>query len=226
MKKIFIESCLKPENDIHPDKYWAWLDLLQYSHCIVETDKDKNFINEHFFKRKTLLSEKKNPMTIQNERLKNDFLVFHCLTPELTKWACQDQRIDVLTFELSQINKLADNSTINLLASNSKGIDINISSLHSRGSIGKLRNIKKVVYRAVKKKIPILLSSHVNTPDLLRSKKIMLAFSTFLGMPENYFESTCQSWLFSRLMRNRERQQGNDFISPGIWRSKTESGVE
>ena len=89
--------------------------------------------------------------------------------------------------------------------------------LTQKKSIRSLRNIKKAVYRAVSKEVPLLLSSYANSPDSLRPKKSIIGFSQFIGMKNSYYLNISQKWLFSRLIRNRKRNMNPEFIAPNIW---------
>lgn len=228
MEKIFIETCIKSSNNTILS-FKNWLKILNFSHAVVEsTDStDETRIKDSFFfKRKTITSSTKNPKFMDKIRFNNDLLIFYCDNPNVTKWASQDQRVDGLQFPLSDINKLADDSTIYLLKQNDKFIDLNLREIVSnRFPIHFLRNIKKVVHRASKKQIPILLSSYANSPVNLRSSLSTIGFTHFIGLENDYYINVSQFWLFKRLERNRKRLNDN-FISPGVWKLDNEESLD
>ena len=218
MSDIFIESCIQSKIQ-NPDIFLSWFSLLEISQALIENKDNIPLFgtNEFFSSRKTLTSSHKNPQIIQQDRLNNEILFYLCETPDLTKWACQDQRVDGLVFNAADINRLADESTINLLQENNKCIEINLREIFTNNiPIGYLRNIKKVVFRAIKKNVAVLISSYSSYPEELRSRKSIIGFSHFIGMPESYYTDVCQKWLHERIIRNRKRLNDN-FISPDIW---------
>ena len=73
-----------------------------------------------------------------------------------------------------------------------------------------------MVYRAVRKELPILFSSKAQTEGQLRSKFSLEGFLEFVGIPDSYYREVSQPWLATRLERNRLRKQ-EEFIAPGIW---------
>jgi len=235
MPSHFIEPCIIGSEQ-QLEKLLKWLTSLNYRGCIIDqidTDSldhlrkslpsEKEFL---LFTRKTIDSPKRNPSEINKFRNDNDFIVFYSTNPDLTKWACQDQRIDCLKFPLSEIHQLADDSTIAMAKDNDKAIEIDFSELLKiKNPIALLRNIKKVFHRAVNKKLPIILSSHAQNEYALRSSHSILGFLAFLNVPEQYYTEISQEWLLNKLTRNKERKKTN-FIAPGIWLQEMEGKSE
>ena len=226
MASQFIQPWIQVSEELI-EEFIQRLRLLQYNCCIIENMSFTTVkriqstmpINNPFkiFNRKTLESSKRNPSDIDYLRRENDFISYHATTPELTKWACQDQRIDALQFPLNDIHQLADDSTIILAKENDKSIEIEYNAiLSNKYPISFLRNIKKVVYRAVKKELPKLFSSKAQIVEQLRSRSSLEGFLEFIGMPDSYYKEISQSWLVTRLERNRLRKK-EEFIAPGIW---------
>ena len=226
LQELFIEPCLKPNPDIDIEIYENWLRILNFSHYLIEVDQHTKTLlpNSQCFLRQTITTNKKNLSDLNSRRYAVDLLIFYCTNPDATKWACQDQRIDSLIFNPSNIHLLADDSTINLLKINNKAIDINTFELVSKLAIGPIRNVRKAIYKAVKKDVPILLSSNANNPQELRSQQSVIAFSHFLDIPVDYYSEISQKWLYSRLLRNQKRRTNSDFVAPNIW--EIENGVE
>ena len=183
-------------------------------------DKETNFL---IFNRKTIESSKRNHSEMDKFRNDFDFIVYLCSNAELTKLACQYQRIDCLTFRLSGIHQLVDDSTINLALEQDKAIEIDYSEiLTKKNPIPLLRNIKKVIYKATKKNLPIIFSSRAENKYDLRSSHSLLGFLGFIDVKKVYYMNISQSWLLNRLQRNRLRKKG-EFLSPGIWLKNKES---
>lgn len=222
----FIEPWITnpPEN---LGKLLSWVEKLGFSGCIIEginSHEFKNFkqslqLNSSFstFTRTTIDSNKKNPPALDQLRTRHEFMTYYCTNAELTKWACQDQRIDNLLFPLKEIHRLVDDSTINMAKENDKSIEIDFSLLIAdKYPIAQLRNIIKVVHRVTKKEIPLIFSSRANSINMVRSPYSLLGFLNFIGLPENYYKEISQKWLVQRLTRNVSRNS-NSFVSPGIW---------
>ena len=222
----FIEPWIvnAPENF---GKLLPWLHKLGYSGCIIEgigaqdlkEVSKKVLTSDRFttFTRKTLETNKKNPPNLDQIRNQVDFLTFFCSNAEITKWACQDQRIDNLLFPIKEFHRLVDDSTINLVNENKKSIEVDFSSIISdKYPIAQLRNIIKVVYKATKKDVPLIFSSKAKTIEMVRSPYSLIGFLNFVGFPLNYYQNISQPWLTQRLKRNISRKS-DSFISPGLW---------
>ncbi len=231
MSEHFIEPCIQGSEQ-QVEELIKWLRELSFKGVIIENmaqEKVESLQNtlsnkEEFllFNRVTIDSPKRNPSDLDKFRNKCDFLVYYSINADLTKWACQDQRIDCLKFPLSEIHQLADDSTIIMAKENDKALEIDFSELlGTKNPIPWLRNIKKVIHRATKKELPIILSSNAKTEYDLRSRYSILGFLHFLEISESYYKDISQNWLSTKLVRNRERKRTN-FVSPGIWVKESE----
>lgn len=202
------------------DNLISWLKILDFSYGIIESTDDLSIgedFNPHLFLRKTLMEQKKNPNNLTTQRFQNDLIIFHCQSPEMVKWACQDQRIDGLQFPIHKFHQLVDESTVNLLESNDKLIEICLPDiLKKRNPIAPLRNIIKVIHKAQRKQVPIIISSQAKSLFELNHILCLLGFSEFIGMTSKYFTEG-QWWLLTRVLRNRKRREGQ-FIAPGVWK--------
>ena len=84
-----------------------------------------------------------------------------------------------------------------------------------------LRNLKKALYRAIKKDLPIIFSCKASSEYNIRSSYSLLGFMEFLDVPNGYYENNSQNWLKNRLKRNKERKN-DKFIVPGVWMKRNE----
>ena len=221
----FIESWIEPhEEDLA--KLFILLHSLDYYGAIIEDVPNTKLheildsldIKNSFtaFNRKTIIKPNKNPSEMALFRNNYDFIVFHCRNAEITKWACQDQRIDCLSFPLEEIHILADDSTIKLAKEQDKAIEIDYSEIvHKKNPIGLLRNLKKVFFKAVKKNLPVILSSRAHNKYELRSICSILGVLNFLDVEEKYYKEISQKWLINRLGRNTKRKN-ESFVVPGV----------
>lgn len=222
----FIEPWIQTEEK-NFENIVNWLCFMNFKGALFEnlTFENSSQLNDQFgkqtnfliFNRKTVESSKRNPSEMDKFRSDFDFIAFFCSNAELTKWACQDQRIDCLSFRLSEIHQLVDDSTINLAKEADKAIEIDFSEILSKKNpIPLLRNVKKVIYRATNKNLPIIFSSRARSKYDLRSIHSLLGFLDLINVKKEYYSDISQTWLINRLQRNRMRKNG-DFLSPGIW---------
>lgn len=235
--KEFIESWIEVNgSDIAELEYFEkWFKFLGYKHIIWEfydttndpkqNKRNNSFLEKNslvFYNRKTLTTTAKKQSKNYLDKLRKEFIIItqFCTAPELTKWACQDQRIDFLLFKLADIHMLADKSTIRLLQEHNKFLEIDCSEFFNTKfkPIGLLRKTQKVIFECVKKQVPVLLSSRARTPLSLRTPRAVLGMANFLGIPQNYYLQVSQAALYERLARNKRRLQSNLFVGPEIWK--------
>jgi RNase P/RNase MRP subunit p30 len=231
----FIESWIEcPLNEL--ERFVKWLQFMGYNHVICEFPENKInsqsiqinslpvFSNLQIYNRKTLDKTTKSQSKQQLNHLRQKFIIISqlCNDPTITKWACLDQRIDFLVFNLSDIHLLADDSTVRLIHENEKFLEINCHEIFQRkgNPISLLRNIKKVIHRCIKKQVPILLSSKAKNPFSLRAPRSVLGMAEFLGITPSYYQEISKLSLYQRIDRNINRLNTDYFIGPGISKTK------
>lgn len=241
--KGFIESWIDitPSNAHLYEVFVNWLEFLKYNSSIWEftglTDSILNNILKHpinqksrvlNYNRTTLSTIAKNQSKAQLDNLRKKYTIVAqlCNSPVLTKWACLDQRIDCLQFQLSEIHHLVDMSTARLLKENNKILEIDCSQFFKSRSnpIGLLRNTKKSIFRCMKKEVPILLSSRTTELSSLKSPYAVLAMAEFLGIPPSYYREISLIAIKSRLKRNSKRLNSELFVAPNIWKTEKSNG--
>lgn len=222
MPQSYIEPCITcPTDDL--DWFSGWLTPLGLGLVLWENEskdrrKGPTTSFDRFKPRVTLTTTSKNQSKakLDSLRLTNVIVVQHCSSPDVTKWACQDQRVDGLLFDNSSIHQLVDTSTARMMVENEKYLEVNCADfLRSRPTIGALRNVRKALFRTSKKGVPTCLASQANRPYHLRAWRSMQGLATFLGMTEEDYK-TGQTWLRDRIQRNISRLDPS-FVAPGIW---------
>lgn len=231
---LLIEPCLEiPLDDL--DQCIAILKNLNFTSAIFEV-RDNDIIalnsiksakknmdkNNEFplFYRKTLPdlgNKEKNKRVIELWRNKVHLLVQECTNPDVTKWASQDQRIDVLKFDFFAIHELLDLSTARIMSENDKFLEINLNRLlKKKTNIIKIsRNLLKALKRVSIKEVPILFSTYSSSPYDLMGKFELKGVLSFLAIKHEFYFDFSQLKLSSRLERNKNRLNAN-FIAPGI----------
>ncbi|HKZ40432.1 MAG TPA: RNase P subunit p30 family protein [Candidatus Hodarchaeales archaeon] len=144
-------------------------------------------------------------------------LVQQCTTPEVTKWASQDQRIDALTFPPNVIHQLFDLSTARMMSDNNKILEIPLKPyLPPRAAtIAIFRSLAKAVRRARIKELPVVFPSFASTKHEVVGPYEIEGFCRFIGFPEGYYFDVSQTAIASHLERNQKRFYDN-YIAPGI----------
>jgi RNase P/RNase MRP subunit p30 len=178
--------------------------------------------NFSLFTRSTLQdlgTKEKNKRNIDFWREKIDFLVQKCNSPEVTKWASQDQRIDALQFDLLTIHSLLDLSTARLMSENDKFLEINLKQfLSNQNNIIKVsRNLLKALKKVQIKEVPIIFSTYSSSLYDLIGIFELKGILSFLNINHEFYFNFSQITLLSKLQKNNERL-GDQFIVPGIKR--------
>jgi RNase P/RNase MRP subunit p30 len=186
--------------------------------------KEESPIKTNFslFTRSTLQdlgTKEKNKRNIDFWREKIDFLVQKCNSPEVTKWASQDQRIDALQFDLLTIHSLLDLSTARLMSENDKFLEINIKQfLGNQNNIIKVsRNLLKALKKVQIKEVPIIFSTYSSSIYDLIGIFELKGILSFLNIKHEFYFDFSQINLLSKLQKNNERLR-DQFIVPGIKR--------
>ena len=155
-------------------------------------------------------------------RPQREVLALNCPTPLITKWAAQDQRIDLLNFPISDIRRLFDNSTAKTIASfeGTKAVELNIGNLIYSPlgrRMGILRAYRHIVSLAIKKECPFVLSSGATTSYELRGPLDLASLATIFQCTLTLAKDALSVIPFQILKRNLEKRRGEQ-ISPGIER--------
>ncbi len=143
-----------------------------------------------------------------------------CLTPEITAWAAQDNRVDIIKFPILQIGKLMTRSVAKLMVKFEKNLEIALSDLYclpERQQIAAIRQIRFALEIAQKKGVPIIFSSGSSTARQIRSPQELISLSqVLLG------ESTLPLDSLSKIPKNLLKQNllkiSPNYILPGIFK--------
>ena len=180
----------------------------------------QSFSDIRIYFRKTLedTGEKSSNKTVLDYwRNKVIILSQQCKTPETTKWAAQDQRLDALQFPPNFIHQLLDLSTARIMSENKKFLEINLKDfLYGQTlPIGYFRNTIKAVKRCLIKNVPIIFLSQASNQFEIIGQYEIQGFSSFLGLSGNYVDQISQKTLKECVKTNLYRLTP-DNVAPGI----------
>lgn len=143
-----------------------------------------------------------------------------CITPDITAWAAQDNRVDILKFPIFQIGKLMSRSIAKLMVKFQKCLEIQLCELYSlpeRQQIPALRQIRSAVEIAIRKKVPILFSSGSTRPDQLRSPRELASLGQML-LKNSIASLDSLSVIPQQLLERNLLKINPDYIAPGVFK--------
>jgi len=169
-----------------------------------------------------LKNESKAQMTsmLSYKRREIPIISVTCLTPEITAWAAQDNRVDILKFPIFQTGKLMSRSIAKLMIKFQKCLEIQLCELYSlpeRQQIPALRQIRSAVEIGIRKKVPILFSSGSTRPDQLRSPWELASLGQML-LKNSISSLDSLSVIPQQLLERNLLKISPDYIAPGVFK--------
>ncbi len=157
---------------------------------------------------------------LRQRRRKIPIIAVTCLTPELTAWAAQDNRVDILKFPLFLTGKLMSRSIAKLMIKFQKHLEIPLSALYSlpdRQQIPALRHIRSALKIATRKKVPIIFNSGSSTADQIRTPQELASLGqVLLSISTPSLDSL--SIIPRRLMQQNLIKISSNYITPGVFK--------
>lgn len=169
-----------------------------------------------------LNNESKTQMvSILRQRRRNiPIIAVTCKTPELTAWAAQDNRVDILKFPLFLTGKLMTRSIAKLMIKFHKHLEIPLSELYTlpdRQHIPALRQIRSALKIATHKKVPIIFNSGSSSADQMRTPLELASLGqVLLSLSAPPLDS--MSIIPQRLMQQNLIKISPNYIAPGVFR--------
>jgi RNase P/RNase MRP subunit p30 len=136
---------------------------------------------------------------------------------EITNWAAEDNRVDLLTLDPTQDNRLRD-TTAHLASVSNTMVEIQIAPLLKSTGLHRskiLKSYREAVSTARDGGMDIVLTSGACNPMGLRSSVAMAHIGILLGMDRAYADSSVTSLPLSIIERNMRKLQP-DFVSSGV----------
>ncbi len=136
---------------------------------------------------------------------------------EITNWAAEDKRVDLLTVDPTQENRLRD-TTARLASISNTSLEIQIAPLLKSTGLNRSKILK--IYResvttAMDAGMDVVLTSGAIHPMGLRSSVAMAHIGILLGMDKSYADSAASDFPKSIIERNMRKLQPG-FVSSGV----------
>jgi RNase P/RNase MRP subunit p30 len=135
----------------------------------------------------------------------------------IVNWAVEDGRIDFLTVDPTQENRLRD-STAHLAAASNTCLEIQIAPLLKTSGLNRsriLKSYREAVSTARDAEMNVVVTSGASHPMGLRSSVAMMHIGILLGMDRAYAESTVKTIPLSIVERNMKKLQP-EFVNRGV----------
>ncbi|UCE13128.1 MAG: hypothetical protein JSV04_13180 [Candidatus Heimdallarchaeota archaeon] len=157
---------------------------------------------------------------LRQRRRKIPIIAITCLTPELTAWAAQDNRVDILKFPVFQTGKLMTRSIAKLMVKFDKHLEIPLAHLYSLAEhqqISVIRQIRAALENAIRKKVPILFTSGSSRADQMRSPRELASLGQML-LSESILPLDSLSIIPQRLLQQNLIKITPNYLAPGVFK--------
>jgi RNase P/RNase MRP subunit p30 len=142
---------------------------------------------------------------------------------EVANWAADDKRIDLLTLEIANDNRLRD-TTAHLASNSGVSLEIQIAPLLKTSGLNRskvLKSYRESVRTALDGGMGIVLTSGANHPLGLRSPVAMIHLGILLGMTRTEAEWAVNELPLSIITQNLKKLQSG-FVGDGVEIIETE----
>jgi len=157
---------------------------------------------------------------LRKQRRNTPLIAIKCYDPELTGWAAQDNRIDILSFPINQIGKLFTNSVAKLMIKFEKHLELSLANLYlspERMQIQVIRQIKQAMNIAKKKKVSLIVNSGSTSVNQLRSPWELISLTQTLTLSEDNQIDSFSKIPFKLVSKNKVKVS-SDYIAPGVFK--------
>jgi len=154
---------------------------------------------------------------IDKTRRKSMILSVPLRSIEITNWAAEDNRVDILTADPTQENRLRD-TTAHLASISNTMLEIQIAPLLKSTGLNRskiLKSYREAVTTARDGGMDVVLTSGANQPMGLRSSVAMAHIGILLGMDRAYADRAVTNLPLSIIERNM-RKLAPGFVSSGV----------
>ena len=136
---------------------------------------------------------------------------------EITNWAAEDKRVDILTVDPTHENRLRD-TTARLASISNTSLEIQIAPLLKSSGLNRSKILKlyrESVSTAMDAGMNVILTSGAIHPMELRSSVAMAHIGILLGMDRAYADNAVSNFPKSIIERNMKKLQPG-FVSSGV----------
>jgi len=160
-----------------------------------------------------------NSLRKQIERVrKSTFIVAVQLgSIDLTNWAAEDRRIDLLTLDPSKDHKLRE-TTACIASNSSTSLEIQIAPLLNSSGLNRskiLKAYREAIATAIDSGMGVVLSSGATHPMGLRSPLAMMHIGILLGIDRPLAERAVHE-LPTHIIETSLKKLSSEFVSPGV----------
>jgi RNase P/RNase MRP subunit p30 len=157
---------------------------------------------------------------LRKQRRNTTLIAIKCYDPELTGWAAQDNRVDILKFPINQIGKLFTNSVAKLMIKFDKHLELSLANVYlspEKFQIQIVRQIKQAMAIASRKKVSIIINSGSARINHLRSPwELISLIETISSSKVSQIDSL--SKIPDKLVSKNKVKISSDYIAPGVFR--------
>lgn len=136
---------------------------------------------------------------------------------EVANWAAEDKRVDLLTIDPTEDNRLRD-TTARLASSSGTYLEIQIAPILKSSGLNRskiLKSYRESVSTAMDAGMGVVLTSGATHPMGLRSSVAMAHIGILLGMDRSYADKAVKRFPISIIERNTKKLQPG-FVSSGV----------
>jgi len=155
---------------------------------------------------------------LRKQRRNTPLIAIKCYDAELTGWAAQDNRVDILSFPINQIGKLFTNSVAKLMIKFEKYLELSLAHLYllpENARIQAVRQIKQAMNIANKKNVLMIINSGSTSVSQLRSPWDLISLAQTLS---NTSQIDSLSKIPINLVLKNKVKISSDYIAPGIFK--------
>ena len=173
----------------------------------------------HVYNRAVLHGKSINSVRKQIDKIRRKAMIVSVLLSsiEVTNWAAEDKRVDLLTVDPTQDNRLRD-TTAHLASIANTYLEIQIAPLLKSSGLNRskiLKSYRESVSTAMDAGMDVVLTSGAIHPMGLRSSVAMAHIGILLGMDRAYADRAVSSLPMSIIERNAKKLQPG-FVSNGV----------
>ncbi|MEM2026204.1 MAG: RNase P subunit p30 family protein [Candidatus Bathyarchaeia archaeon] len=158
--------------------------------------------------------------TLSDVRRRFEVVAVYCNTREVALQAAKDRRVDLLLFSPSEPKKhFFGTSEAKLASEKTAALEVNIAPLiylEGKPRINMMSVLRREVLVARDFKVPIVLSSGANSPNMLRRPEDYAFFSHIIGLDINSAKKALSENPMNIVERNRKKLS-EDYVCPGVF---------
>jgi RNase P/RNase MRP subunit p30 len=157
---------------------------------------------------------------LRKHRRKYPIIAIKCNNPEITSWAAQDNRVDIISFATNNISKLFTRSVAKLMVKFSKHLEISLAPLYmttERTQIPIIRSFKQTLKLSFQKKVPIIVNSGSTSLEQLRPPWELASLAQILS-EEKMIPLDSISKIPAQLITQNQKKISKNYLSPGVYR--------